>query len=198
MAMPYPTNASLPEAVREALPGAAQTVWRTIFNAAFAEYDDESKAFATAWAGLRRAGWRPGAEGERWHKMAQAQIVKMDEAEHLVFGWASVAIRKDGEQIEDYQGDMLDADDLEAAAYAFNLDFREANAEHTGPVVGYLVESLVVTKAKLAALGLAEDALPQGWWVGFHVPDEAAWARVAKGDYAMFSIEGTAEREEVV
>lgn len=124
-------------------------------------------------------------------------VCKLDTEAHLVFGWANVAIRKDGAQIEDWQGDLIDPDELETAAYAFNLEFREANAEHSGPVVGHLVESLVVTKEKLAALGLAEDALPQGWWVGFHIPDDAAWAHVVKGDYSMFSIEGTAGREEV-
>ena len=132
-----------------------------------------------------------------WYSMSMARIVKMDQAEQLVFGWASVAIRKDGETIEDLQGDMLEAADLEAAAYAFNLEFREANAEHAGPVIGHLVESLVVTKAKLDALGLAEDALPQGWWVGFHIPDAATFAKVADGTYSMCSLEGTAQREEV-
>ena len=31
----------------------------------------------------------------------------------LAFGWASVAIRTDGEQIEDWQGDMIDPEDPE-------------------------------------------------------------------------------------
>lgn len=128
---------------------------------------------------------------------AMTTLCKIDVAERLVFGWANVAIRKDGAQIEDYQGDLIDPQELETAAYAFNLEFREANVEHTGPVVGHLVESLVVTKEKLQALGLPEDALPQGWWVGFHIPDDAAWASVVKGEYSMFSIEGTATRQEV-
>jgi cation transport regulator ChaB len=192
--MPYRRNADLPEGVRS-LPTAAQTIWRRIANAAEQTYGDNPERVArTAWAGLKNAGWAKGEDGE-WRKVTK--ICKIDAAQRLVFGWASVAIHKDGVPVEDLQGDLIDPDDLEEAAYAFNLDFREANAEHVGPVVGHLVESLVVTPAKLEAMGLSHDALPQGWWVGFHVPDDGAWARVAAGEYSMFSIEGTAQREEV-
>jgi len=129
--------------------------------------------------------------------MTPAQVVKVDAAAQLVFGWASVAVRKDGEPIVDCQDDMIDPSDLEEAAYAFNLDFREANIAHAGPVVGQLVESLVVTKEKLQALGLSPDALPLGWWVGFHIPNADDFAQVVKGECRMFSIEGSGEREEV-
>lgn len=127
----------------------------------------------------------------------QTEICKIDAARQLVFGWASVAVRKDGETIEDLQGDLIDPADLEDAAYEFVLHFGEANAEHAGETVGQLVESLVVTKEKLQALGLPGDALPQGWWVGFYIPDEPTWERVAAGHYRMFSIEGTGMREAV-
>jgi cation transport regulator ChaB len=192
--MPYRTNASLPDSVKNVLPAAAQTVWRTIANSAEKTYgDDPERVARTAWAGLKNAGWQKGEDGE-WHKVAK--ICKIDDAERLVFGWASVAIHA-GVPVEDSQGDLIDPEDLETAAYAFNLQFREANAEHSGPVVGHLVESLAITPAKLEAMGLPPDALPQGWWVGFHVPDDEIWARVADGHYSMFSIEGTAQREEV-
>ena len=124
-------------------------------------------------------------------------ICKIDDARRLVFGWASVAIRKDGGQVEDCQGDLIAPEDLEDAGYDFVLNFREANAEHVGETIGHLVESLIVTKQKLAALGLPEDALPQGWWVGFYVPDDAAWQKVTTGAYRMFSVEGTGSREAV-
>lgn len=126
------------------------------------------------------------------------EVCKIDEAQRLVFGWASVAVRKDGTALEDFQGDVIDAEELESAVYPFVLDFRKANGEHVGRTVGYLVESFVVTKAKLAAMGLAEDALPLGWWIGLHVPEDEPWQKVAAGTWAMFSIEGTAYREEMV
>lgn len=123
-----------------------------------------------------------------------SSIAKVNEDEHLVFGWASVSVRKDGEQVEDLHGDLIDPQDLEDAAYEFVLKFREANAMHEGPVVGQLVESFVSTPEKLAAMGLATDALPTGWWAGWHIDNEEVWAGVKSGKYSAFSIEGQAQR----
>lgn len=124
----------------------------------------------------------------------KATIAKVDDDARLVFGWSSVSVRKDGEQVEDSQGDLIDPADLEAAAYEFVLKFREANAMHEGPTVGTLVESFVSTPDKLAAMGLPGDALPVGWWAGWHIDDDEVWAGVKDGRYRMFSIEGRAER----
>ena len=63
--------------------------------------------------------------------------------------------------------------------------------------VATMIESMVFTKEKLKALGLPEDALADGWWIGFHVTDESVWKKVKDGTYSMFSIEGEAIREEV-
>ena len=41
----------------------------------------------------------------------------------------------------------------------------------------------------LEKLGLASDALPLGWWVGFQV-DPETFAKVKAGLYTMFSIQG--------
>lgn len=63
--MPYSNNADLPESVRNALPSEAQTTFRAVVNNALEQYDgDESRAFATAWAALRRAGWDKGNDGK--------------------------------------------------------------------------------------------------------------------------------------
>lgn len=51
--MPYRSNTELPEAVRE-LPEHAQTIFRSAFNAAMKEYEDEDVAFAVAWAAVKR------------------------------------------------------------------------------------------------------------------------------------------------
>lgn len=130
-------------------------------------------------------------------KMAEARIVKSDAQQNLVFGWANVAIEKTGEQIVDRQQHVIDIEDLEMAAYLFNLAFRQTGEMHQGEALGSLVESLVVTPEKLIALGLEEDALPCGWWVGFHIPDDAIFAKIVSGEYQMFSIQGRAVMEEV-
>jgi hypothetical protein len=126
------------------------------------------------------------------------EIQKVDEDRQLVFGWANVAIRKDGNQVVDSQGDSIDAEDLEDAAYLFNLSFRKSGEMHRGDSKGDLVESFVVTPAKLKALGLEGDALPLGWWVGFKVHDKDVFAKVKAGDYRMFSIQGKAKRVDIV
>jgi hypothetical protein len=124
-------------------------------------------------------------------------ITKADGDQNLVFGWANVSIRKDGEQVEDSQGDLIDPGDLEMAAYQFNLDFRETGVMHEGEAVGYLIESFMVTPEKLTKMGLATDALPTGWFVGFYVPDDEVFAKVKDKTFSMFSIQGHAVKEEV-
>jgi len=193
--MPYSRNADLPEAVRNALPADAQAIWRNAFNSVEERTKDEGRAAAGAWAAVKRAGWEKNEEGE-WVKK-EFQIAKLDSDRHLVFGWANVSIRKDGEQIEDHQGDLIDPEDLEDAAYVFNLQFRKTGVMHQGEAKGDLIESLVVTPEKLEAMGLEKSALPVGWWVGFHVPDDDVFAKVKDGTFAMFSVQGRAVREKV-
>ena len=125
------------------------------------------------------------------------EVRKLDEDKHLVFGWANIAVRKDGVQVLDTQQDLIDIEDLEAAAYRFNLAYRETGEMHEGTAKGEMVESFVVTSEKLAKMGLPPDGLPLGWWVGFYVDDDEAFAKVKSGDYKMFSIQGSARREEV-
>ena len=129
--------------------------------------------------------------------MPDTTICKIDEMRQLVFGWANIALTEDGELVTDSQGDQIELADLEDAAYAFVLKFRESGAMHEGEVIGHLVESFVVTPEKLEAMGLAADVLPGGWWAAFHIEDKAAFAKVVNGDFSMFSIQGRALREEV-
>lgn len=124
-------------------------------------------------------------------------ITKVDDDCNLVFGWANVAFRVDGEQIEDHQEDIVDIEELEPAAYQFVLEFRETGVMHQGEAVGDLIESFVVTPEKLERLGLAPNALPLAWWVGFYIESDEVFAKVKSGEYKMFSIQGKAIREEV-
>jgi hypothetical protein len=125
------------------------------------------------------------------------RIARIDEDHRIVFGWASVAFAKSGEQVTDSHNSQIDTDDLETAAYLYTLQFRELNECHQGPSCGQLVESFMVTSEKLEMMGLQRDALPVGWWVGFYVENDEAWEKVKKGEYTMFSIEGVAFEEEV-
>lgn len=130
------------------------------------------------------------------NKTFTATIVKADADQNMVFGWASVIEKEDGTPIVDSQGDVLHADELEKAAYKFVLEVRKAGEMHrTIEGVGDLVESVVLTKAKREAMGIAPGA--SGWWVGFKVAPEI-FAKVKSGEYGGFSIGGRGVRKEIV
>lgn len=126
-----------------------------------------------------------------------ANIVKMDDEQRMVFGWATVTHDEAGTQLIDSQGDLIDVPDMERAAYGFVLDFREANTMHSGPVTGRLVESFVSTPEKIAKMGIPPGTIPSGWFVGFKVDDDAAWEGIKSGRYSAFSIEGKGKREAI-
>lgn len=118
------------------------------------------------------------------------EIQKSNEEKRLAFGWASVA------NIVDLQNDIIDAEELEQAAYNFVRFYREGGEMHERGGCAELVESIVFTPEKLKALGLPENSLKTSWWIGFYVTDDEVWQKVKSGDYSMFSIEGKAIREE--
>lgn len=122
-------------------------------------------------------------------------IKKAENEKRLAFGWASIALDEAGKQLEDLQNDVLDPDVLEDAAYNFVRLYREGGEMHERGGCAVLVESVVFTKEKMAAMGIPEGTLPVGWWIGFYVADDEVWEKVKSGEYQMFSIEGTATRE---
>ena len=103
----------------------------------------------------------------------------------------------DGNQVVDYQEDMIDPEELENAAYNFVQFYRDGGEMHERTGVATLVESVILTEEKQIAMGLQAGTLPVGWWVGFKVTDDDVWQKVKDGEYSMFSIGGTAVREEV-
>ncbi len=126
-------------------------------------------------------------------------IRKSDSDKMQAFGWASVSIDENGEQLEDWQEDMIDPEDLEQAAYEFVLHYGEGGEMHepSGRIVAKLIESMVFTEEKQKLLGIPAGTLPVGWWIGFQVTDPEVWEKVKDGTYSMFSIEGKAERVQV-
>lgn len=125
------------------------------------------------------------------------KIQKADDDKRLAFGWANVSITETGQQIEDYHEDLIDPDELEQAAYQFVELYREGGEMHERGGCAVLIESMVFTAEKQAALGIPAGTLPVGWWIGFKVTDEDVWEKVKDGTYPMFSIEGEAIREPV-
>lgn len=66
--MPYSSKSELPANVRK-LPEHAQTIWMSAFNAAYKEYGDEQRAFATAWAAANKhkQANAPGRAPREWN-----------------------------------------------------------------------------------------------------------------------------------
>lgn len=131
--------------------------------------------------------------------MNEFEIKKTDPDKQLVFGWASISKDIKGDLLEDYQGDIIEPDELEKAAYNFVLNFGDTGERHDPEMrkKGKLVASLVFTDDVKKALGIPEETLPTGWFVGFHIEDSDTWEKVKKGEYKMFSIEGRGTREPV-
>lgn len=127
-----------------------------------------------------------------------ADVTKLDAEKHLAFGWAYVT-EEDGQVSADHSGDFIDKaalPDLEDAAYEYVLVSREADEMHqTFQGIAQIVESVMITPEKAEAMGIVTKRF--GWWIGFHVSDEAVWAKVKDGTYSAFSIRGVGEREEV-
>lgn len=121
-------------------------------------------------------------------------ISKMKDDQHLVFGWANVSLTADGDVPLDWQGDITAPEVLEKAAYQYVLKYRTAGEMHEGDAVGYMVESCMFTKQKMEAMGIPEGIVPEGWWIGFYIPDPEVVAKVKSGEYKMFSIQGRAKR----
>jgi hypothetical protein len=123
-------------------------------------------------------------------------IEKKDDDKRLVFGWASIAKDKDGNVIVDKQGDVLeDIDQMEKVAYDFVLHSRDGGEMHVRKGVSTLVESVVFTPEKCEALGIPENTVPTGWWVGFKVHDDNVWKGVKSKKYKQFSVHGSGMRK---
>lgn len=124
----------------------------------------------------------------------KVQRIEKYQDKRLVFGWAYMTNTNIGETMIDYSGDIVDIEEVEQAAYKFVKLWRDGSDNHERGGVAVLVESMVFSKEKAAALGIPTGVLPSGWWVGFEVMDDDVWEKVKTGEYKMFSIEGSARR----
>jgi cation transport regulator ChaB len=193
--MPWKTTHSLPEAVRNALPVAAQQIWMKAANSALKDHDEEAAA-KIAWAAVK-SRYRKSSDN-KWVAVEkvelQAEVKKLDDELRVVWGWASV-IEENGQVVIDKQGDVISEEELVSAAHDFMREARLAKAMHDGEGIGEVVESVVLTKELQKALGIEVNKV--GWLIGMHVECNDAWAKFSDGTYAGFSIGGSAVREEI-
>jgi hypothetical protein len=124
------------------------------------------------------------------------EILKSDEAQQVVYGWAGKYVGADGKPLVDLQGDIIEPEEVEKAAVDFMLEHRASGIMHEGKSVGTIVASLVTTPEIVKALFGSEAVVPVGWLIGVKYPDKEVYKRVVSGELSMFSIQGSAEAED--
>jgi hypothetical protein len=118
------------------------------------------------------------------------EILKINEEQRVLYGWASVTT-KGGQPVVDHHNDIIETATLEKAATQFMLNLRVAKEMHVGDKIGDVVHSLPLTAEIAKALGIASDQ--EGWVVGMKIYDDAVWEKVKSGEYRAFSIGGKAK-----
>lgn len=138
--------------------------------------------------------WEADTSVSEMTKHIEGKILKADDEQRMVYGWASVVTEK-GEPVIDRQGDVIEPDTLVKAVNDFMEHVRVGKAMHTGEQVGVVVHSLPITKEIGEALGIHSDR--EGWVVAYKVYDDAVWQMVKSGELAAFSIGGRAMKQEI-
>lgn len=187
----FDSISDLPANVRSRLNPSEQRVFRRVFNQTFRRTNGstrvkEGAAFRAANGIVRNMGKRASFE-------ARVEIEKIDDEKRIVWGWAYVC-EDGGEGVVDHSGDVAEAAEVEKAAHSFNLDSRHGTVMHDEDG-GQIVDSIFFSKAVQTALGI--DLGKIGWFIGYRVDDDAAWAGVKSGKFKAFSIGGTADTEDL-
>ena len=123
----------------------------------------------------------------------EGKILKADDEQRMVYGWASVVTEK-GEPVIDRQGDVIMPETLVKAVNNFMEHVRVGKTMHVGEQTGVIVHSMPITKEIGDALGIQSDR--EGWIVAYKVYDDAVWNMVKSGELAAFSIGGRAIKED--
>lgn len=123
----------------------------------------------------------------------QGKILKSDDEQRLVYGWASVITEK-GEPLIDRQGDVIKADTLVTAVNAFMENVRVGKEMHSGDQIGVVIHSWPSTDEINKSVGIESDR--EGWLVAFKVYDDNVWEKVKSGELQAFSIGGRAKSKE--
>lgn len=122
----------------------------------------------------------------------KADILKQDDEQRLVYGWAYVSTVK-GEISLDHSQEYIRPDELVKAATKFMMDVRVAKAMHQGDQVGEVVHSLPITKEVASSLGIETDR--EGWVLAMKIHDDKVWDMIKSGKLSAFSIGGRASKE---
>jgi hypothetical protein len=112
----------------------------------------------------------------------EVQLKLAAETDELRIVWAEVY----APNIPDSDGEFMDAKGIMQMAYKFmqDLNLRMIDTQHTNN----LVEGACVVESFIARKG-DPDFIEGSWVVGVHVPDDATWEKIKKGEINGFSME---------
>ena len=122
-----------------------------------------------------------------------ANIVKANEEQRIVYGWASV-ISKGGEKYYDEHGHAISVEVMEKMANDFMADVRVAKAMHDGGRIGQILHSLPLSKQLADALGI--ESPNEGWIIGVKIMSDEVWKSIKDGKLKAFSVGGWARMQD--
>lgn len=110
------------------------------------------------------------------------------EDEELRIVWAEVY----APNVPDSDGEFMDAEGIRKMAYEFmqRMELGQVDTFHTNSISkgACVVESFIARKD--------DPTFTEGAWVcGIHVPDDATWAKIKKGEINGFSMEALVSKE---
>ncbi len=125
--MPFPTLASLPDAVKK-LPQHGQEIYQSAFNSAFEQTDDEARSHAIAWAAVKMK-FRQNEEGNWVAKETKEAIMLSAEDKRGVLQTAVSAIYSQNE--EDPVPHGVTIEDVYETELIYNVNGQSYKASYT-------------------------------------------------------------------
>lgn len=131
--MPYATNSDLPKRVREAMPAAAQSIFREVFNNVIEdEGTTEASAFAQAYGAVENAGYHQNTEGDWVKKKIEKFNPNHDNKGRFAPGSGSGGASG---KISDFKSTTYAEDAMSKKYPDKNFDFSGADIETINPTV---------------------------------------------------------------
>lgn len=111
-------------------------------------------------------------------------LIKEDDPQKLVYG---VVYEPD---VEDSQGDAMDAGEIEKAAHGFMENYQQIDKQHDFTThAGQVVESYIAP----ADMEIGTQTVTKGTWVLVTKATDEIWDAIQKGEYTGYSLAGQAE-----
>lgn len=133
---------------------------------------------------------------ERNRKNIQVSLVKelTNADKRWVTGYVSVAKNEDGSVVADYDGDVIDVENLRERMIDYMLKSRESGLHHQiKKGIGKCVEIVTFTPEMRKFLGV-DGLVKEGTLATFYVEDDDVWQQIKDGKIKSFSIGGRAVR----